>query len=96
MATATTNAVITSVGAPAGAVGEDATHVSYWSAETGGDYLGSRASSTDPDALVLGQSYTFPVGSIVFTETPGAGRDGGNGAPCACGQGGGRYLVAVP
>ena len=67
---ANTNAVNTPA-APAGAVGDDCTHVGFWSAATGGSFLGRQAISTNPDALTLGERYTFPAGSLVITQPAG-------------------------
>ena len=50
--------------APASAVGEDATWISLWDAETGGTFLGRKPISTDPAPLTLGQPYELAAGAL--------------------------------
>ena len=68
---ANTNAVL-STATPAGAVGNDCTHISLWSLENAGDFLGSQAISTDPDALVLGDRYQIAAGALLIDQPAGA------------------------
>lgn len=73
MATATTNRNIESVGAPAGAVGQDITHVSIWSASTGGDLLAQGAITNNPDAFELGEKARILSGWVMFRQNSGTG-----------------------
>ena len=68
---ANTNAV-TTVAAPSGAVGDDCTHVAFWSAASAGSLLGTQALSNNPDALALGERYSFAAGALVLTTPAGA------------------------
>ena len=74
-ATASNTAVVQSAAAPAGAVGDDCTHVNLWDALTGGNSLGSQAISTNPDALALGDRLQFAIGALVITQPEGTGGD---------------------
>ena len=70
MATARNNTAVSSIAAPSGAVGDDSTIVSFWTTETGGDYLDDGTISTNPDALALGDTYSIAVNAITFTQNP--------------------------
>ena len=69
---AVNTAIVTSVGAPAGAVGDDCTHVSLWSAAVDGDYLHSQAISTNPDALTLGAQFQIAADELVINQAAAA------------------------
>ena len=75
-ATATLNTDLRSAQAPAGAVGEDITHLAFWGTIAGtvvGDWMFNSALSNDPDAITLGQRITFDVANnaqaLVITYT---------------------------
>ena len=70
MATARNNVAVSSIAAPTGAVGDDATIVSFWTTETGGSYLDDGTISTNPDALALGDTYSIAINAITFTQNP--------------------------
>ena len=72
MAQATNTNAVLSIAAPAGAVGDDCTHISLWTAEVGGDFLRSQATSTDPDALALGERYQIDAGALVIDQPAAA------------------------
>ena len=71
MAQASNTNAVQSIAAPAGAVGSDCTHISLWTAESGGDFLGSKLISTDPDALALGERYELAAGALVISQPAG-------------------------
>ena len=73
MATAKNTAAAESIAAPQGAVGEDCSHITLWSAAAAGDHLWSQAINTDPDALALGQRLSIAAEAIVITQNPGPG-----------------------
>ena len=68
MAQAANNAAITSIAAPTGAVGDDVTHISLWTVETGGSLLQWTLidSSENPDPLALGDTYVLAIGALVI------------------------------
>lgn len=68
MAQAANNTTITSIAAPQAAVGGDCTHVSLWTAETGGSFLQSVAITGNPDALALGDTYRLASGALVIEQ----------------------------
>ncbi len=76
MAQATNTNAVLSIAAPAGAVGDDCTHISLWATEVGGDFLRSQAISTDPDALALGERYLIAGGVWVQFHTGAPGANG--------------------
>ena len=65
--------VVQSVPSPAGAVGDDCTHVTTWDAANGGNLLGQQAISTNPDPIQLGDRLQTGIGTMVFTQREGAG-----------------------
>ena len=67
-----TNAVQSAVAA-AGQVGNDCTHISVWSALTGGSLLWAGTINTNPDALALGGRFQIAAGALVFEYTKGTG-----------------------
>ena len=71
MAQASNTNAVQSIAAPAVAVGDDCTHISLWSMETGGDFLQSQAISTDPAALALGERYELAAGALLIEQTAG-------------------------
>lgn len=73
MATAKNTNLVRSIAAPAGAVGDDCTHVTLWDAQAAGDLLLSLAITTNPDALVLGDRYELAAEALVLTQNPAAG-----------------------
>ena len=73
MAQAANTNIVLSIAAPAGAVGDDCTDISLWSAQNAGDFLGSQAISTDPDALALGERYEIVAGLLLIDQPLGAG-----------------------
>ena len=73
MARAANTNVIESTGAPAGAVGQDCTHVSLWPAAAGGTLLWAQAISTDPSALDLGEQYRIAAEALVIDQPTGPG-----------------------
>ena len=72
MATAKNTNIVRSIAAPAGAVGDDCTHVSLWDAAANGNLLGKKAISTDPDALALGEKLEFAAETLVINQPAGA------------------------
>ncbi|MDE0167331.1 MAG: hypothetical protein OXL36_19715 [Bryobacterales bacterium] len=72
MATAKNTNIVRSIAAPAGAVGDDCTHVSLWDAAANGNLLGTKAISTDPDALALGEKLEFAAEALVINQPAGA------------------------
>ena len=72
MAQAANSKAVTTGAAPSGAVGDDCTHVAFWSAASGGSLLGTQALTNDPSALALGERYSFPAGMLVLTTPKGA------------------------
>ena len=68
MAQAENTAVVLFQAAPAASVGEDCTHVSLWSALTGGDFLQSQSISTNPSPLALGEQYEIAAGALVLDQ----------------------------
>ena len=66
MATAVNTAAVSSIAAPAAAVGSDITHVNLWDAETGGNWLQEAAISTNPSALALGERLELAAGALEF------------------------------
>ena len=74
-ATAVNTNVVQSIAAPAGAVGDDCTHINLWDALTSGNSLGSQAISTNPDPLALGDRLQFAAGALVITQPEGAGEN---------------------
>ena len=73
MAQATNTNAVQSIAAPAGAVGDDCTHVSAVDAETGGTFLQSMAISTNPSALALGEKLEIAAGALVIDQPTAAG-----------------------
>ena len=70
MATAIVNATQTFADVvPSGTVDDDITHVTFHSAETGGDYWFT-IDVTDVEDLILGQSIRFPANMVTLTWTP--------------------------
>ena len=72
MATAKNTAAVESPGASGAAIGKDCTDISLWSARAGGDYLGAKAISTDPDALAAGEPLQIAAEALVLTQPAGA------------------------
>ena len=72
MATAKNTNVVRSIAAPAGAVGDDCTHISLWDAQQNGNFLQSQQLSTDPAALALGERYEIAAEALVITQPAGA------------------------
>ena len=72
MATAKNTNVVRSIAAPAGAVGDDCTHISLWDAQQNGNFLQSQQISTDPAALALGERYEIAVEALVINQPAGA------------------------
>ena len=72
MATAKNTNIVRSIAAPAGAVGDDCTHISLWDAQQNGNLLGTKAISTDPDALALGEKLEFAAETLVINQPAGA------------------------
>ena len=72
MATAKNTNIVRSIAAPAGAVGDDCTHVSLWDAAQNGNLLGSKAISTNPDPLALGERYELAAEALVINQPAGA------------------------
>ena len=72
MATAKNTNIVRSIAAPAGAVGDDCTHISLWDAANAGNLLGTKAISTDPDALALGEKLEFAAQTLVINQPAGA------------------------
>ncbi len=73
MAQAANTNAIQSIAVPAGAVGQDATHVSLWTAARAGSFLWAKAISTNPDALALGERYEIAADALVLNQPTGAG-----------------------
>ncbi len=73
MAQATNTNAIESIAAPAGAVGQDCTHVTLWTAAAAGALLWSRAITTNPDPLALGEPYQAAAGALVIDQPTGPG-----------------------
>ena len=73
MATAKNTNIVRSIAAPAGAVGDDCTHVTLWTAQAAGDLLLSLAITTDPAALALGDKYEIAAEALALTQNPAAG-----------------------
>lgn len=78
MATAKNTNIVRSIAAPAGAVGDDCTHVSLWDAQQAGNLLASKAISTNPEALALGERYEIAGGLWVQYHTGAPGVAGGD------------------
>ena len=72
MATAKNTNVVRSIAAPAGAVGDDCTHISLWDAQQNGNFLQSQQISTDPAALALGERYEIAAEALVINQPAGA------------------------
>ena len=72
MATAKNTNTVRSIAAPAGAVGDDCTHISLWDAAAAGNPLQSQAISTDPDALALGERYEIAAEALVIGQPAAA------------------------
>lgn len=72
MATAKNTNVVRSIAAPAGAVGDDCTHLSLWDAQQNGNFLQSQQISTDPAALALGERYEIAAEALVINQPAGA------------------------
>ena len=72
MATAKNTNIVRSVAAPAGAVGDDCTHVSLWDAAAAGNLLGTKAISTNPAPLALGEKYELAAEALVLNAPTGA------------------------
>ena len=72
MATAKNTNIVRSIAAPAGAVGDDCTHASLWDAAQNGNLLGTKAISTDPDALALGEKLEIAAEALVLNAPAGA------------------------
>ena len=74
MATARSAASITTPGAPAGDVGDTPSHISMWSAQSGGTPLGmdtlTKEGGGNFTALTLGQTLTFDAGDIELQQDP--------------------------
>ena len=49
-------------------VGRDATYVTLWDEEIGGNYLDQKSISNNPDALVLGERYEIAAETLVITQ----------------------------
>ena len=66
------------IATPAGAVGEDCTHLSAHTDQNGGTFLDAIEIDTDPDPLALGQRLEIPAGRLRFIVVPrGADRVSG-------------------
>ena len=72
MATAKNTNVVRSIAAPAGAVGDDCTHISLWDQQQNGNFLQSQQISTDPAALALGERYEIAAEALVINQPAGA------------------------
>jgi hypothetical protein len=48
------------------AASEDYTHVSYWSASSGGDYGGNGPITSDP--VTVGDNWFLPVGALIVSQ----------------------------
>ena len=68
MATAENDSEVLTNTAPSGAVGEDCTWLSEWTASSGGTFLDRFELTNNPAALQLGDRYRIAPGSIVKTE----------------------------
>ncbi len=73
MARAINTDTIESIAAPAGAVGQDCTHVTLWSGAVGGSLLWAKAISTNPAPLALGEPYQAAAGALVLDQPTGPG-----------------------
>ena len=73
MATASNTNAILSAAAQAGAVGDDCTWISLWTAVTSGTFLQRVAISNNPAALQLGQQIRIAASGITLTATPANG-----------------------
>ena len=73
MAMAQNSTLIRSVAAPSGAVGDDCTHVALWDDASGTTFLGSRAISTNPSALQLGERLEIAPGALTLSQPVGDG-----------------------
>ena len=73
MAQASNTSAVQSIAAPAGAVGDDCTHIGLWDAETGGTFLQSMAISTNPSALALGEKLEIAAGALVIDQPTAVG-----------------------
>ena len=72
-ATATQNAAIQSAVAGSAQDGDDVTNLTYWSALTGGNYLGTKAVTNNPAAIATGGRFTIASGEVRFTVPNGDG-----------------------
>lgn len=72
MAQAANSGVVQSIAAPAGAVGDDCTHVSFWDSADAGNFLSWVALANNPSALVLGERLQFAAGALTVTQAAGA------------------------
>ena len=73
MATAKNTNIVNSIAAPAGAVGDDCTHVSLWDTQAAGNLLLTLAITTNPAALALNDRYQIAAQALVLTQNPGVG-----------------------
>lgn len=73
MATARNTNIVRSAQAPAAAVGDDCTHIGFWSDETAGDFLGSVQITTNPDPLQLDERMQIAAGALVLTQPTSTG-----------------------
>ena len=69
-ASASNTAAATSAAAPAGAVGDDCTHIAIWDGPTPGtdNLLGTQAISTNPAPIALGDRLQFGAGTLVINQ----------------------------
>ena len=72
MATAKNTNIVRSIAAPAGAVSDDATHITLWTAQAAGDLLLTLEITTNPDALALGDKYEIAAEALVLTQAAAA------------------------
>lgn len=73
MATAKNTATQLWAAAASAQSGEDATHVSVWTAATGGTWLFNVAISNNPDPLEEGGRYRIAAEALVLTRSAGTG-----------------------
>ena len=93
MATSKNTNAVQSIAAPAGAVGDDCTHVSLWDAVQNGNLLGPKAISTNPDALALGEKLAIAVEALVLTTPVGVDETAAMAERAARGKVGGGVWV---